>query len=107
AGEARAWESVRAEAEAAVRAIPGVSTAMIALTAERKAGSASAPPPPSAPPPHRHAHAGGVQPAASHKPPQGGQSPMSRQAEIPRVAAILRFAPGKGGGRQAATCDKD
>ena len=40
AAEARAWESVRAQAEAAVRAIPGVSVAMIALTAERKAGAA-------------------------------------------------------------------
>ena len=36
AGEARAWENVRAQAEAAVRAIPGVTTAMVALTAERK-----------------------------------------------------------------------
>ena len=35
AAEARAWESVRAQAEAAVRAIPGVTVAMIALTAER------------------------------------------------------------------------
>ena len=33
AAEARAWEDVRAKAEAAVRAIPGVTTAMIALTA--------------------------------------------------------------------------
>ena len=49
AAEARAWESVRAQAEAAVRAIPGVTVAMIALTAERKAGTAAAPPP------HRHA----------------------------------------------------
>ncbi len=40
AAEARAWESVRAQAEAAVRAIPGVTVAMIALTAERKPGSA-------------------------------------------------------------------
>ena len=39
AAEARAWESVRAETEAAVRAIPGVTVAMIALTAERKPGS--------------------------------------------------------------------
>src|ERR1700716_1562333 len=46
ATEARAWESVRAEAEAAVRGIPGVTVAMIALTAERKPGAAAAPPPP-------------------------------------------------------------
>ena len=50
ATEARAWESVRAQAEAAVRAIPGVTVAMIALTAERKPGAA-----PPQPPPHRHA----------------------------------------------------
>src|SRR5450755_1324800 len=42
AAEARAWESVRARAEAAVRAIPGVNVAMIALTAERKPGAAAA-----------------------------------------------------------------
>ena len=71
AAEARAWENVRAQAEGAVRAISGVSVAMIALTAERKPGSATPPP---VPQPHRHApahsHGGGVQPAASHRPPQ-------------------------------------
>src|SRR5712675_1976214 len=76
AAEARAWESVRAQAEAAVRAIPGVTAAMIALTAERKPGS-----PPPAPAPHRHAHSPGVQPVAAHRPPQGAASPMSKQAE--------------------------
>jgi ATP-binding protein involved in chromosome partitioning len=104
AAEARAWESVRAAAEAAVRAIPGVTVAMIALTAERKAGSAAASPPPAAaPPPHRHAH--GVQPVASHKPPQqpGGGSPMSKQAEIPGVAAVIAVASGKGGVGKSTT----
>jgi ATP-binding protein involved in chromosome partitioning len=99
AAEARAWESVRAQAEAAVRAIPGVTVAMIALTAERKAGAA-APPPPS-PPPHRHAH--GVQPVASHKPPQSPASPMSRQSEIPGVAAVIAVASGKGGVGKSTT----
>src|ERR1700686_1308904 len=99
AAEARAWESVRAQAEAAVRAIPGVTVAMIALTAERKAGAA-APPPPS-PPPHRHAH--GVQPVASHKPPQSPVSPMSRQSEIPGVAAVIAVASGKGGVGKSTT----
>jgi ATP-binding protein involved in chromosome partitioning len=103
AAEARAWESVRAAAEAAVRAIPGVTVAMIALTAERKAGSATAPPPAAAPPPHRHAH--GVQPVASHKPAQqpGAASPMSRQAEIPGVAAVIAVASGKGGVGKSTT----
>src|SRR5262245_45089787 len=62
ATEARTWESVRVQAEAAVRAIPGVSVAMIALTAERKPGSAAAPP-------HRQAH--GVPHVSSHRPSQG------------------------------------
>ncbi len=96
ASEARAWESVRAEAEAAVRAIPGVTTAMIALTAERKPGSA--PPPP---PPHRHEH--GVPPASSHRPPQGAASPMSKQAEIPGIAAVIAVASGKGGVGKSTT----
>jgi ATP-binding protein involved in chromosome partitioning len=104
AAEARAWESVRAQAEAAVRAIPGVSVAMIALTAERKAGAAAAAPgaaaPPS-PPPHRHAH--GVQPVSAHKPPQSPTSPMSKQAEIPGVAAVIAVASGKGGVGKSTT----
>src|SRR5665647_3856734 len=62
AAEARAWESVRAQAEAAVRAIPGVSAAMIALTAERKPGTAAPQPP--------HRHAPGVAPISAHRPPQ-------------------------------------
>jgi ATP-binding protein involved in chromosome partitioning len=104
AAEARAWESVRAQAEAAVRAIPGVSVAMIALTAERKAGS----PAPAAPPaPHRHAQGHsrsvGVQPVASHRPPQSPASPMSKQAEIPGVAAVIAVASGKGGVGKSTT----
>ena len=82
ATEARAWESVRAEAEAAVRAIPGVTVAMIALTAERKAGAA----------PHRHAQ--GVPHVSSHRPPQqaASASPMSKQSEIPGISAVIAVA---------------
>jgi len=111
AADARAWEGVRAQAEAAVRAVPGVSVAMIALTAERKVGAASSPSPSAAsspsparsapPPPHRHAH--GVQPVSAHKPPQGAASPMSRQAEIPGVAAVIAVASGKGGVGKSTT----
>src|SRR4051812_4302349 len=98
AAEARAWESVRAEAEAAVRAIPGVTTVMVALTAERKAGAA--PPPP--PTPSRGTP--GVQPVHAHKPPQGGaQTPMARQSEIPGVAAVIAVASGKGGVGKSTT----
>ncbi len=95
AAEARAWESVRAAAEAAVRAIPGVTVAMVALTAERKPGSA--PPPP----PHRHAQ--GVAPVSSHRPPQSPVSPMSKQSEIPGIAAVIAVASGKGGVGKSTT----
>jgi ATP-binding protein involved in chromosome partitioning len=97
AAEARAWESVRAQAESAVRAIPGVSVAMIALTAERKPGAGA----PQPPPPHRHA--AGVAPASAHRPPQGGPSPMSKQAEIPGIAAVIAVASGKGGVGKSTT----
>jgi ATP-binding protein involved in chromosome partitioning len=98
AAEARAWESVRAQAEAAVRAIPGVSVAMIALTAERKAGAAAAPPSP-----HRHAH--GVPNVSAHRPPAqpGPSSPMSKQSEIPGIAAVIAVASGKGGVGKSTT----
>jgi ATP-binding protein involved in chromosome partitioning len=95
AHEARAWEEVRAQAERAVRAIPGVTTAMIALTAERKPGSA--PPAPRRP-------GQGVPPAAAHRPPQSPTgSPMSRQAEIPGIAAVIAVASGKGGVGKSTT----
>lgn len=97
AAEARAWESVRAEAETAVRGIPGVTTVLVALTAERKAGAT----PPPLPTPSRGTP--GVQPVHAHKPPQGGQSPMARQSEIPGVAAVIAVASGKGGVGKSTT----
>jgi len=97
ASEARAWEGARAEAEAVVRAMGGVSSAMVALTAERRPGAA--------PPPQRHApgHTHGVQPVSAHRPPQSPTSPMSRQAEIPGVAAVIAVASGKGGVGKSTT----
>jgi ATP-binding protein involved in chromosome partitioning len=93
AEEARAWEAVRAQAESAVRAIPGVTTAMIALTAERKPGSA---------PSSRGAP--GVRPAATHRPPQHPSgSPMARQSEISGIAAVIAVASGKGGVGKSTT----
>jgi ATP-binding protein involved in chromosome partitioning len=96
AQEARAWEDVRAQTEAAVRAIPGVTSAMIALTAERKPGSGPASP--------QRRPGAGVPPASAHRPPQSpGGSPMSRQAEIPGVAAVIAVASGKGGVGKSTT----
>lgn len=95
ANEARAWEEVRAKAEAAVRAIPGVTTAMVALTAERKPGAAAT---------QQHAHSQGVKPVAQHRP-QGApaDSPMGKQASIPGISSVIAVASGKGGVGKSTT----
>jgi len=87
AAKVKAWESVRANAESAVRGVPGVRSVMVALTAERAAGGgAAAPRPPQpSPPPRAGAAAGG----ATHGP--------AARAGIPGVAAIIAVASGKGG----------
>jgi ATP-binding protein involved in chromosome partitioning len=95
AAEARAWESVRARAEAAVRAIPGVNVAMIALTAERKPGAGGGG--------GHNRHTQGVPHVSSHKPPQSPVSPMSKQSEIPGIAAVIAVASGKGGVGKSTT----
>ena len=93
AAEARAWEDVRNRAETAVRGVRGVTTVMVALTAERKPGAAAAPKP-----------TGGVAPVSAHRPHGApGQSPMARQAEIPGISAVIAVASGKGGVGKSTT----
>jgi ATP-binding protein involved in chromosome partitioning len=104
AGEVKAWESVRAAAEQAVRAIPGVQSVMIALTAERAGGRAPSQPSPAS---------GGGNKESAQRVPGGATSPRaaaqaarahgpgghggSGPAGIPGVAAIIAVASGKGG----------
>src|SRR3954465_8317969 len=84
----QAWEPVRKAAEAAVRAVPGVKSAMVALTGERAAGAARAAPPPASPAGNGHAHA-----PRGERPVQGP----------PGVAAIVAVASGKGGVGKSTT----
>lgn len=97
AAEARAWEDTRARAEAAVRAIPGVTTVMVALTAERRPGAAPAPQ-------QSHQHSHGVRPDSQHRPHGApADSPMGKQVAIPGVGAIIAVASGKGGVGKSTT----
>jgi len=84
AAQARAWEGVRMAAEEAVKALPGVASALVALTAERKMGGR--PPAPAGGP--------GAAPGAPGGHAHGGQG---KAIEVPGVAAIIAVASGKGG----------
>jgi ATP-binding protein involved in chromosome partitioning len=88
AAQVKTWEHVRRNAEDAVRAIPGVQSVMIALTAER-AGGGSAPPQRPAAAPGAAARRGSAAPAHGPRP--------TGPAGIPGVDAIIAVASGKGG----------
>jgi len=71
AEEVKAWEPVRKRAEEAVRAVPGVRSALVALTAERKAGAPARAP---------------AQPAAARPAPRGEAT-----QGVPGVKPIARY----------------
>ena len=86
----QAWEPVRKRAEAAVKVIPGVTSVMVALTAERKTGAAAPPQQrPAAAPQGRHAGPGAAR----------AQGPTS----VEGVGAIIAVASGKGGVGKSTT----
>src|SRR5216684_1665771 len=78
AGEVKAWEGVRKRAEEAVRALPGVQSALVALTAERRAA-----------PPRPPQEAARAAPRAAPR----GETVQG----VPGVEAIIAVASGKGG----------
>jgi ATP-binding protein involved in chromosome partitioning len=89
AAQVKTWESVRKQAEEAVRAMPGVTSALVALTAERKGGGGGAAPQRSTP----VGAAGGPRPA-----PRGEAT-----VGVPGVESIIAVASGKGGVGKSTT----
>jgi ATP-binding protein involved in chromosome partitioning len=96
AGAVKQWEPVRERAEAAIRALPGITSVLVALTGERAAGSGAAAPrrPQTAP----ASGAGGAAAARPHEQgaPEAAHGP-AKPAGIPGVGAIIAVASGKGG----------
>jgi len=94
AGAVKVWEPVRTRAESAIRAVPGVTSVMVALTAERAAGAGGG----ANPPPQRSQATPKTAPRTAPGAP-GAPSP----AGIPGVAAIIAVASGKGGVGKSTT----
>ena len=90
----QAWEPVRKRAEAAVRAVPGVQSAMVALTGrtQRRAPRAAARPAASARRPR----------PAARRTPHGHGRQQGRPA-CPASTAIIAVASGKGGVGKSTT----
>ncbi len=96
AARANDLEPLRLAAERSVKAIPGVTGALVSLTADRKAGAASSSPRPQ---PQAAGHSHGY----AHSPQGAPSHPQREKAGVPGVGAIIAVASGKGGVGKSTT----
>jgi len=91
ATEATAMEPVRKAAEDAVKSIPGVSQALVSLTADRPASNAQGKQTPE---------------RAGNQPVRPAGTPQARAQSIPGVKHVIAVASGKGGvGKSTTACN--
>jgi ATP-binding protein involved in chromosome partitioning len=92
AEKANDMEPLRLEAEKVVKSLPGIEAAIVALTADRKAGAPAAAAPPRAAPPR-----------PTPPPPAHGGPQRAVKAGVPGIGAIIAVASGKGGVGKSTT----
>ena len=99
AERAKELEPLRQAAERVIKEMPGVKGALVALTADKKAASASAP----AARPSAASHAGHDHHGHSHSHAPQAQQPRSGKIGVPGIGAIIAVASGKGGVGKSTT----